>query len=62
MIEICLDSRLSLKENLKYLNDLVDLDLNNAVIYDQNKKIFLDGDVPLERFEIDYFITLHLFS
>lgn len=62
IIEVSLDRRLSFSENLRYLEELEDLKLEGSEIYDPYKKVFLDRDLPLERFEIGYFITLHLLS
>ena len=62
IIELILDSRLSFKDNLELLSEIADEDFNNVLIYDPIKKIFLDTDVELSRFNISYFMTLHLFS
>lgn len=62
MIETKLDTRLSFKENFSYLKELIDLDLDNLKIYDPIKNIFLDENVAVNKYNITYYITLHLFT
>lgn len=60
-LEVCLDSRLSFKDNLKILSELIDMDLKDMNIYDPIKKMFLDKETPIAEFNINYFISLQLF-
>ena len=62
IIETRLDTRLSFKENFCYLKDLIDMDLEDVKIYDPNKNIFLDENVEISKYNIAYYITLHLFT
>lgn len=60
-IEVCFDSRLSFKDNLKILSEIINDDLSNMEIYDPIKKMFLDKEIPIGDFNISYFISLQLF-
>ena len=60
-IEVSFDSRLSFKDNLKILSEMLNDDLNNMKVYDPIKKLFLDIDIPIGEFNISYFISLQLF-
>lgn len=60
-IEVSFDSRLSFKDNLKILSEMLNDDLNNMKVYDPIKKLFLDIDIPIGEFNISYFIYLQLF-
>ena len=62
IIETRLDTRLSFKANFCYLHDLIDIDLEDVKIYDPNKNIFLDENVEISKYNIAYYITLHLFT
>jgi len=61
IIETYLDERLSFKDNLVLLSDLLDIDIKDCVVYDNNKKIFLKMDVPIREFTINYFVYFYLF-
>ena len=60
-LEVSFDSRLSFKDNLKILSELVDVDLSDMYVYDPVKRIFLDREIPVSEFDISYFISLQLF-
>ena len=62
VIEAYLDQRLSFQENFVYLEQLIQEDLSKAIVYDPNKKLFLDEKVPLKEFKISYFMLLDLFT
>ena len=62
IIECLLDDRLDLKENLAILSDLTGEDISGSLVYDPIKKIFLDRNIPLSSFNMDYFMMLYLFS
>ena len=62
IVEARLDTRLSFAHNLKLLGELIGFDLEHALVYDAEKKIFLDRNIILAKFNIGYIITLHLFT
>ena len=62
MIEAYLDQRLSFRDNFYYLQQLTGEDLSKAIVYDPNKKLFLDETVPLKEYQIGYFMLLELFT
>ena len=62
IIECLMDDRLDLKENLAILSDLTGEDISGSLVYDPIKKIFLDRNIPLSSFNMDYFMMLYLFS
>ena len=62
IIEASLDERLSFRNNLRHLGELAGEDLSQASVYDPYKKIFLDRNIVLAKFNISRFITLHLFT
>lgn len=55
-----LDKRLSFKANFKLLSKLVNKNLNNCRVYDFNKKVFLNLEIPISCFNIKYLMTLYL--
>ncbi|MBR4461624.1 MAG: hypothetical protein IKS51_03490 [Erysipelotrichaceae bacterium] len=59
--EAYLDERLSFRENFDYLQQLIGEDLSSAIVYDPNKKLFLDENVPLKEYRISFFMLLELF-
>ena len=59
--EAKLDDRLSFVDNLKMLEVLSKKDIKNCYVYDPNKKIFLDVNIPLNNFEISSFVIFNLF-
>ena len=61
IIEAYLDQRLSFQENFVYLQQLTGEDLRGAIVYDPNKKLFLDETIPLKEYRISYFMLLELF-
>lgn len=61
-IECALDERLSFRENFKLLEKISDINCEDIAIYDPEKKIFLDEDLPLKRFNICRFILLYVFN
>ena len=62
VIEAYLDQRLSFQENFACLQQLTKEDLSKAIVYDPNKKLFLDDSIPLKEFRISYFMLLELFT
>ena len=62
MIEAYLNQRLSFRDNFYYLQQLTGEDLSKAIVYDPNKKLFLDETVPLKEYQIGYFMLLELFT
>lgn len=56
------NQRLSFQENFVFLQQLTKEDLSKAVVYDLNKKLFLDDGIPLKEFRISYFMLLELFT
>ena len=60
-LEVAFDSRLSFKENLKILSELINENYEHMKVYDAIKKIFLDMDIAISEFNINYFISLQLF-
>ena len=61
VIEAYLDQRLSFQENFAHLQQLIGEDLREAIVYDPNKKLFLDEKVPLKEYRISCFLLLELF-
>ena len=61
-MELVFDRRLSFKENINLLNMLREDKIDNFLIYDPIKRIFLDIDIPLERFNINGFMMFDLFA
>lgn len=62
IIETCLDKRLSFIENIDLLNNILDEKVNDFYVYDPNKRIFLDKNIPLYEFAITSFMIFYLFS
>ena len=62
VIEAYLDNRLSFKENIEMLNSALDESIGDFYVYDPNKKVFLDRNIPLCNFNITSFMILYLFS
>ncbi len=60
-VEVLLDRRLSWKENLKILGELLDQELEEMEGMDPLRKIFLDKEIPLDRFHLPSFPTFFLF-
>lgn len=61
VIETYLDERLSFNENLKYLARISDFDIDGFKVYDPNKKVFLNNEIPIEVFNISSFMLMYLF-
>ena len=61
VIEAYLDQRLSFQENFTHLQQLTCEDLCGAIVYDPNKKLFLDETIPLKEYRISCFMLLELF-
>ncbi|MBQ6334788.1 MAG: hypothetical protein IJI46_06960 [Erysipelotrichaceae bacterium] len=59
--EAYFDERLSLKDNLLLLEELCETGLSQALVYEPNKKIFLDRNIPLKDFGSNGFISLDIF-
>ena len=62
ILEASFDGRLSFKDNLKILSEICDEEIGDAEVYDPMKKIFLDKEVPLSSFSINYYVSLYLFT
>lgn len=62
IIEAYLDQRLSFKNNFVYLQQMTGEDLSEAIVYDPNKKLFLDENIPVKEYHISYFMLLELFT
>lgn len=60
IIDAYLDDRLSFKDNFKYLKNIVEID-NDYKIYDPNKKVFLNNEIPIEVFNINSYMLMYLF-
>lgn len=60
IIDAYLDDRLSFKDNFKYLKNLVEID-DDYKIYDPNKKVFLNNEIPIEVFNINSYMLMYLF-
>ena len=59
--EVRFDSRLSFRNNFSILSQMIGKDYSEAEIYDPDKKIVLDRNIPLTEYEFAGFIRLHLF-
>ena len=62
IMELVFDKRLSFKENMKLLNMIKEEKIESFLIYDNKKRIFLDLDIPLERFNINGFMMFDIFT
>lgn len=60
IIEVLFDSRLSFKENFEYLDNIYKID-KESYVFDDNKKLFLDNNIPIDEFNFNRFITLNLY-
>lgn len=60
IIDAYLDDRLSFKDNFKYLKNIVEID-DDYMIYDPNKKVFLNNEIPIEVFNINSYMLMYLF-
>ena len=62
IIEADLDRRLSFYENFILLEELTDIGLKNAQVYDPYKKIFLDRNIAGSEFDFKGLVFRHLLS
>ena len=62
IMELVFDRRLSFKDNIRVLNIIREDKIDAFLIYDPIKRIFLDLDVPLERFNINGFMMFDIFA
>ena len=62
IMELVFDKRLSFRANIKLLNLIREEKIESFLIYDNKKRIFLDLDVPLERFNINGFMMFDIFT
>lgn len=60
VVEVMFDSRLSFKENMEMYKEIEDLSGRQFEIYDDEKQLFLDLDVPLSEMKIERFTKLYL--
>ena len=58
--EVRFDSRLPFRDNFSILSQMLGKDYGEAEIYDPDKKIFLDRNIPLAEYGFAGFIRLHL--
>lgn len=56
-----LDERLSFIDNFKMLMNISDYDIDDCMVYDPTKKIFLDNNIPIEIFNINDYKIMYLF-
>jgi len=61
IIDVRMDNRLSLIDNLSFIGFLAGISFKDSYIYDPNKKIFLDRNIPLSQFDIRDYMMLYLF-
>lgn len=61
VLDVFVDERLNFKANYKLLSNIVEIDRFDYKVYDPNKKIFLDNEVPIEEFNINSYLLLYLF-
>ncbi|MBO7677305.1 MAG: hypothetical protein J6S49_07310 [Erysipelotrichaceae bacterium] len=61
-VECALDERLSFRDNLILLEQILELNIREFAIYDPQKKIFLKEDVAIKEFNISSFILLYIFN
>ena len=62
IMELVFDKRLSFRANIKLLNLIREEKIESFLIYDNKKRIFLDLDIPLERFNINGFMMFDIFT
>lgn len=56
-----LDERLSFSDNFKLLVHISDFDLDGFKVFDPNKRIFLNENIPIEEFNINSYMMCYLF-
>ena len=61
IFEAVLDSRLSFKDNFKLLQNIIDIDIKNVKVYDPKNRVFLNRDIPIKQFDINYFVYFYLY-
>lgn len=61
IFEAVLDSRLSFKDNFKLLQNIIDIDIKNVKVYDPKNGVFLNRDIPIKQFDINYFVYFYLY-
>ena len=61
IIEAALDERLSFRDNFRLLEELLEIPLTDAQVYDPYKKIFLDRNIVISDVHFGSFMLLHLF-
>lgn len=62
VIEAYLDERLSFAQNFSMLEEISSCRFGNCVIYEPNKKIFLEENIPLKEFRFSGFPCLLIFT
>ena len=62
IVEAYFDERLSLLENLAILEELCGKKVKDRKVYDPNKRIFLDRNIPLKEFVLNGMVLLELFN
>lgn len=61
IFEAVLDSRLSFKDNFKLLQNIIDINIKNVKVYDPKNGVFLNRDIPIKQFDINYFVYFYLY-
>lgn len=61
IFEAILDSRLSFKDNFKLLENIVDIDIKNVWVFDPKNEVFLNRNIPIAQYNINYFMILYLY-
>lgn len=56
-----LDERLSFVDNFRMLMHISDYEINDCMVYDPSKNIFLDNKMPIREFDINDFKIMYLF-
>lgn len=60
IVEAYLDRRLSFYDNFILLEKMLDERIAGYRVFDQNKGIFLDMNIPIEEFDIKTFMYFYL--
>ena len=61
IIDVYLDDRLNLIDNLSIISSLIKIDMKNVKVYDPHKGIFLNRHLPIREFNINSYLLLYLF-
>ena len=58
--EVIFDKRLSFKENLGLLSKIIGINLEDKYVYDYKRNLFLNMEMPIDRFNIGIFPMFEL--